>query len=201
MPTFPAVLPLEMLNGRTVVLRPIQLTDAEALGAAAASGEMWNSWLTTVPRPEETASYIDAALRERAAGVSHPFVIVEKETQRVVGTTRYANIRSVHRCVEIGWTWLGKAWQRTGINTEAKYLLLQYAFETLSCIRVELKTDVLNERSRNAIERIGAKPEGILRQHMIMPNGRIRDTIYFSIIDSEWPETKAKLEEKMQRLR
>jgi RimJ/RimL family protein N-acetyltransferase len=199
MATFPALIPLETLNGQTVALRPMQLSDVDGLIAVATPGELWNSWLTTIPRPEETAAYIETALRERAAGVSHPFVIVEQPSQRVVGTTRYGNIRAAHRCVEIGWTWLGQAWQRTGINTEAKYLLLQYAFEKLGCVRVELKTDVLNDRSRNAIERIGGKPEGVLRQHMIMPNGRIRDTIYYSIIASEWPEAKARLEEKMKR--
>ena len=199
MPSFPHPLPLETLTGRTVALRPMQISDADALIAAASSGEMWNSWLTTIPRPEATAAYIETALRDRAAGVAHPFVIIELASGRVVGTTRYGAIRREHRCVEIGWTWLGQAWQRTGVNTEAKYLLLHYAFEVLGCVRVELKTDVLNERSRTAIQRIGGKPEGILRQHMILPNGRIRDTIYFSITDAEWPEAKAKLEEKLQR--
>jgi RimJ/RimL family protein N-acetyltransferase len=198
MPLFPQPLPLETLMGRVVWLRPMELSDVDGLIAAATPGELWKSWLTTIPRPDETAAYVEAALRERAAGTAHPFVIVEQSSQRIVGTTRYAAIRRAHRCVEIGWTWLAEAWQRTGVNTEAKYLLLHYAFETLGCVRVELKTDVLNERSRRAIERIGAKPEGILRQHMIMPNGRIRDTIYYSIIASEWPEVKARLEEKIR---
>ena len=199
MPFFPQMLPLETLTGRVVTLRPMQLTDVDGLVAAATPGELWNSWLTTIPRPEQARAYIETALIERDEGSAHPFVILENTSSQVVGTTRYGNIRRSHRCVEIGWTWLGQAWQRTGINTEAKYLLLQYAFETLGCVRVELKTDVLNERSRNAIERIGAKPEGILRQHMIMPNGRIRDTIYYSVIDREWPEVKARLEEKIAR--
>jgi len=199
MSLFPQIIPQEMLVGRIVTLRPLQLSDVDGLIAAATPGELWNSWLTTIPQPEHAQSYVEAALLEREAGSAHPFVIIDNASSHIVGTTRYGNIRRAHRCVEIGWTWLAEKAQRTGINTEAKYLLLQYAFEKLSCVRVELKTDVLNERSRRAIERIGAKPEGILRHHMIMPNGRIRDTIYYSIIASEWPEVKAKLETKIRR--
>ncbi|HKW88584.1 MAG TPA: GNAT family protein, partial [Candidatus Acidoferrales bacterium] len=118
---------------------------------------------------------------------------------RAIGSTRYGNVSRENRRVEIGWTWVAREWQRTRVNTECKYLLLNYAFEALGCIRVELKTDSLNERSRAAILRIGAKQEGIFRNHMITSTGRIRHTVYFSIVDSEWPQVKARLEEKLNQ--
>ena len=133
------------------------------------------------------------ALKEQANGLSLPFVQIERATGRVIGSTRYGNIERTHHRAEIGWTWIGRAWQRTAVNTEAKYLLLRHAFETLGCIRVELKTDSLNEKSRAAILRIGATQEGIFRNHMITANGRIRHTVYFSIVDSEWPAVKGRL--------
>ena len=140
------------------------------------------------------AAYIETALGEQARGESLPFAIAEKTTGRAIGSTRYGNIDRTHHRVEIGWTWVARDWQRTAVNTEAKYLLLKHAFETLGCMRVELKTDALNARSRAAILRIGAREEGIFRNHMITANGRIRHTVYFSIIDSEWPAAKARLE-------
>ena len=130
-------------------------------------------------------------------GVALPFAIVEKATGRVIGSTRYGNIDRGHHRVEIGWTWVARDWQRTAVNTEAKYLLLKHAFETLGCMRVEFKTDSLNERSRAAILRLGAREEGIFRNHMITASGRIRHTVYFSIIDSEWPVVKGRLEAKL----
>ena len=130
------------------------------------------------------AAYIAVALAERAAGRALPFAIIDKATGQAIGSTRYVAIEPAHRRVEIGWTWLGRSWQRTAANTEAKYLLLRHAFETLGCIRVELKTDALNERSRAAIRRIGAREEGTLRSHMITASGRIRDTVYYSILDA-----------------
>jgi RimJ/RimL family protein N-acetyltransferase len=129
--------------------------------------------------------------------VSLPFAIVEKATGRAIGSTRYGNIDRTHHRVEIGWTWVAREWQRTAMNTEAKYLLLRHAFETLGCMRVELKTDSLNERSRAAILRIGAREEGTFRNHMITASGRIRHTVYFSIIDSEWPAVKVHLEARL----
>ncbi len=143
------------------------------------------------------AAYIETALSEQERGVSLPFAIVEKGTGRAIGSTRYGNIERGHHRVEIGWTWVAREWQRTAINTEAKYLLLRHAFESLGCMRVELKTDSLNEKSRAAILRIGGKEEGIFRNHMITASGRIRHTVYFSIIDSEWPAVKARLEAKL----
>jgi RimJ/RimL family protein N-acetyltransferase len=124
--------------------------------------------------------------------------LFKKKRGRVIGSTRYANIDRAHRRVEIGWTWVARAWQRTAVNTEAKYLLLRHAFETLGCIRVELKTDSLNAQSRAAILRIGAREEGIFRNHMITASGRIRHTVYFSITDAEWPEVKSRLEAKLR---
>ncbi len=144
------------------------------------------------------AAYIEAALNEQERGLALPFAIVEKATGRAIGSTRYANIDRMHHRVEIGWTWVARDWQRTPMNTEAKYLLLRHAFETLGCMRVELKTDSLNERSRAAILRIGAREEGIFRNHMITASGRVRHTVYFSIIDSEWPAVKARLEAKLR---
>jgi RimJ/RimL family protein N-acetyltransferase len=139
------------------------------------------------------------ALQERARGVSLPFALVEKSTGMAIGSTRYGNIDRLHHRLEIGWTWVAPGHQRTAANTEAKYLLLRHAFETLHCIRVEFKTDSLNEKSRQAIQRIGAKQEGIFRNHMITSSGRVRHTVYFSIVDFEWPAVKLDLELKLAR--
>ena len=146
------------------------------------------------------AAYVETALREQASGISLPFAQVERASGRVIGSTRYGNIERAHHRLEIGWTWVARAWQRTAVNTEAKYLLLRHAFETLGCMRVELKTDSLNERSRAAIQRIGAREEGIFRNHMITASGRIRHTVYFSIVDSEWPQVKSRLESRLELL-
>jgi RimJ/RimL family protein N-acetyltransferase len=140
------------------------------------------------------SAYIATALEEQARGVSLPFALIEKAGGKAIGSTRYGNIDRTHHRVEIGWTWIAPLWQRTAINTEAKYLLLKHAFEKLGCIRVELKTDSLNERSRAAILRIGAREEGTFRNHMITSTGRFRHTVYFSILDSEWPEVKSRLQ-------
>ena len=147
---------------------------------------------------EDMSAYVELALREQTKGSALPFALIERNSGRVIGSTRYGNIDRDHHRVEIGWTWVARPWQRTPINTEAKYLLLRHAFETLNCIRVELKTDSLNERSRSAILRIGAREEGTFRNHMITASGRIRHTVYFSILDSEWPQIKARLEAKLR---
>jgi RimJ/RimL family protein N-acetyltransferase len=156
--------------------------------------ELWRWIPTPVRTAADMAAYVELALKEQADGVSLPFAQIERATGRVIGSTRYMNIERTHHRVEIGCTWIGRAWQRSAVNTEAKYLLLRHAFETLGCMRVELKTDSLNEKSRAAILRIGAKEEGIFRNHMITSTGRIRHTVYFSIVDSEWPEVKSQLE-------
>jgi RimJ/RimL family protein N-acetyltransferase len=189
----------------------------EALIVAAGDGELWNSTLTIVPNHASMAAYIEAALQGQAKGTELPFVIVRKMSGEaaesgaqarasaraperdpfakgeVVGTTRFYEIVSADRRVAIGYTWLSKSAQRTAVNTESKLLLLTHAFEDWECIRVELITDVLNQQSRAAILRLGAKEEGTLRRHMIMPGRRIRDSVVFSIINEEWPEVKARL--------
>jgi RimJ/RimL family protein N-acetyltransferase len=185
------------LEGRHVRLEPLAKTHLAGLAAVGLEEELWRWIPTQVHTAEEMAAYIETALEEQARGVSLPFAILEKATGRAIGSTRYGNIERTHHRVEIGWTWVAREWQRTAVNTEAKYLLLRHAFETLGCMRVELKTDSLNERSRAAILRIGAREEGIFRNHMITASGRIRHTVYFSIIDSEWLAVKARLESRL----
>jgi RimJ/RimL family protein N-acetyltransferase len=141
--------------------------------------------------------YIRNVLSDQEKGASIPFATVDRASGQVVGATRFMNIDAPHKRVEIGSTWIARPWQRTAINTEAKYLMMRYAFESLGCNRVELKTDALNTQSRNAILRIGAKEEGILRHHMVTWSGRLRDTVYFSVIAPEWPGVKAALEAKI----
>src|SRR3989475_12841355 len=183
-----------MLEGRHVRLEPLAKAHLAGLAQVGLEEELWRWIPVPVRTVEEMAAYIETALQEQERGVSLPFALMEKATGRAIGSTRYGNIDRTHRRVEIGWTWVAREWQRTAVNTEAKYLLLKHAFETLGCIRVELKTDSLNARSRAAILRIGAREEGIFRNHMITASGRIRHTVYFSIIDSEWPAAKARLE-------
>jgi RimJ/RimL family protein N-acetyltransferase len=146
---------------------------------------------------QEFEQWADKALAEQSRGESLVFTTVERASNKIVGSTRFMNIDRANRRVEIGSTWIAPAWQRTAINTEAKYLMLRHAFETWQCVRVELKTDGLNHKSRNAILRIGGKEEGTLRKHLLTWTGRYRDTVYFSILDNEWPEAKAKLKLKL----
>jgi len=186
------------LEGKHIQLEPLLAAHHAALTEIGLDEDLWRWIPVPVRTSEEMSAYIEAALAEQARGVSLPFTIVEKSSGKPVGCTRYANIDRVHHRVEIGWTWVAKHWQRTAVNTEAKYLLLRHAFETLGCIRVELKTDSLNEKSRAAILRIGAQQEGIFRNHMITASGRIRHTVYFSIVDNEWPAVKARLEQRLK---
>jgi len=183
-----------MLEGSHVRLEPLAKAHLAGLAQVGLEEELWRWIPVPVRTVEEMATYIETALQEQERGVSLPFALMEKATGRAIGSTRYGNIDRTHRRVEIGWTWVAREWQRTAVNTEAKYLLLKHAFETLGCIRVELKTDSLNEKSRAAILRIGAREEGIFRNHMITAKGRIRHTVYFSIVDPEWPAVKARLE-------
>ena len=187
-----------ILTGETVRLEPLTLNHHEALCRVALDKELWRWTVSQVLTPDAMRRYIEAALKERDAGTMMPFATVDLRTGQVVGSTRFGNIDRANRRVEIGWTFVAPPWQRTRVNTEAKYLMLQYAFETLACIRVELKTDALNVRSRAAILRLGATEEGTLRNHMIAAEGRIRDTVYFSIIESEWPRVKASLQNKLR---
>jgi len=182
------------LEGAHVRLEPLAKSHLAGLAQVGLDEELWR-WIPMAVRTvEEMAAYIETALQEQERGVSLPFALIEKATGRAIGSTRYGNIDRTHHRVEIGWTWVARDWQRTAVNAEAKYLLLEHAFETLGCIRVELKTDSLNEKSRAAILRIGAKEEGLFRNHMITASGRIRHTVYFSLVDSEWPAVKARLE-------
>ena len=185
------------LEGRHVRLEPLARMHHKALCAIGLDPELWQLIPYRVTSPEEMAAYIQAALDSQAAGSALPFATVDAASGQVIGSTRYMNIDAANRRVEIGATWIAEPWRRTAVNTEAKYLMLRHAFETLGCIRVELKTDALNQRSRNAIRRIGAIEEGTLRQHMITWSGRLRDTVYFSILDSEWPRVKQDLERKL----
>jgi RimJ/RimL family protein N-acetyltransferase len=186
------------LEGRYVRLEPLTAEQTKGLAEIGLDEDLWRWIPTPVRTMEEMSAYVQTALKEQANGSALPFALIERASGRVIGSTRYGNIDRAHYRVEIGWTWVARQWQRSSINTEAKYLLLRHAFETLKCIRVELKTDSLNERSRAAILRIGAREEGTFRNHMITASGRIRHTVYFSILDSEWPEVKAQLERKLR---
>ncbi len=146
---------------------------------------------------DDMQRYVQQALAERDAGDALPFVIVDARTAELVGSTRYGNVSQANRRLEIGWTWLALSAQRTGINTEAKLMLLAHAFDVLGCLRVELKTDVINAQSRAAILRLGAQEEGILRSHSITEDGRRRDTVYYSILDHEWPAVRANLKARL----
>lgn len=185
------------LNGEHVRLEPLTMAHAGALVAAAADGELWNTDVTIIPSAQTVHDYIQFALDGLAQGTQLAFVIINP-AGGVVGTTRFYEIRSNDRAVAIGYTWLARSAQRTPINTEAKLLLLKYAFEEWKCLRVELITDVLNVQSQAAIMRLGAKQEGVLRKHLILPSGRIRDSVVFSIVDDEWPTVKADLLAKLQ---
>ena len=186
------------LEGRSVRLEPLAVAHHPALCEVGLDPELWRLIPYRVSTAHEMRDYIGSALEAQAAGTAIPFATVERASARVVGSTRFMNIDAANRRVEIGATWIAKPWQRTTINTEAKYLMLRHAFETLGCIRVELKTDAVNQQSRQAILRIGAREEGTLRQHMVTWSGRLRDTVYYSILDSEWPGVKANLEGKLK---
>lgn len=185
------------LEGRGVRLEPLSESHHSGLCEIGLDPELWELIPYRVGTREEMLAYVRSALAAQRAGTALPFATVHRDSGRVVGSTRFLNIDSANRRVEIGSTFLGGPWQRTAVNTEAKYLMLRHAFETLGTIRVELKTDSLNGRSRTAIRRLGAQEEGILRNHMVTWSGRIRHTVYFSITDAEWPSVKSRLEEML----
>jgi RimJ/RimL family protein N-acetyltransferase len=186
------------LEGKFIRLEPLSLEHNAGLCEVGLDEELWRWTTQPVRTAEEMRAYVQAALDEQARGAALPFATIEKPSGRLIGSTRYGNIDRANRRVEIGWTWLGLKWQRTAANTEAKYLMLRHAFETWGCIRVEFKTDSLNEKSRAALLRIGAEEEGIFRNHMITSTGRFRHSVYFSIINSDWPAVKARLEQKLE---
>lgn len=182
------------LTGEWVRLEPLDLErHLDPLAAIALDPILWRWTLNVVETKDDLRRYLEEALREQAEGRSVPFATIDIATGRAAGCTRFGNIETRHRRVEIGWTWVGREYQRTRVNSEAKLLMLQHAFETWGCHRVELKTNVLNERSRNAMLRIGAKEEGILRKHALNDRGVPRDTVYYSVIDDEWPGVKERL--------
>ncbi len=182
------------LEGRVVRLEPLGLRHLDALCAAGLDPSLWALTTIRVASREDMRRYVESALADQAAGIALPFATVERASGTVVGSTRFGSAAPEHARVEIGWTWIAPAWQRTAVNTEAKYLMLCHAFDTLGCRRVELKTSARNLRSQAAMRRIGATEEGTLRKHMINADGSARDSVYFSVIDDEWPRVRARLE-------
>jgi len=185
------------LEGPRILLRPLQPDDAPALVLAASDGELWNLPFTVVPSAATVQGYIDTALQGRDAGAVLPYVTVLKETGEVIGSTRFWKVDRVNRKLEIGSTWIAARWQRSFVNTEAKYLMLRHAFDELGCVRVQFTTDEINARSRAAILRLGAQQEGIVRNERIMPDGRRRNSVRFSVIEEEWPQVRAGLEARL----
>lgn len=180
------------LRGQLLQLEPLQREHIAPLQDAVADGELWRLWYTTVPAPDAIPAWMDKALAARDEGTGMPFV-VRSSSGEIVGSTRFYDMQPQHRRLSIGHTWYAERVQRSGINTEAKLLLLRYAFEHLQAIAVEFRTHWMNQRSRAAISRIGARQDGVLRNHMILPDGSWRDTVVFSIIQSEWPAVRQNL--------
>lgn len=186
-----------ILEQSHVRLEPLSLKHRAGLCDAISDGELWNIFFTIVPHPKDIDSFMENALNLYNAGDGITFAIIDKRTDKVAGSTRFMKANLLYKRVEIGFTFLGKSWQKTRINTEAKLLMLSYAFEVMKLNRVELITDYLNNTSRNAILRLGAKEEGILRSHMVMGNGRIRDSVLYSVVSHEWAGIKQNLEFKL----
>lgn len=188
------------LSGNAVRLEPLTIDHIAGLVRVGLEPALWRWIPVPITTEDEMRAYVLTALEEQQRGASLPFAIVDRQSGTVIGSTRYGNIERTHHRLEIGWTWLAPSHQRTKANTEAKLLLLTHAFETLHANRVELKTDSLNEQSRTAIRRIGALEEGIFRNHMIVgQSGRLRHSVYYSIIKSEWPAVKSRLTERLAR--
>lgn len=188
------------LTGRLARLEPLSLAHVPDLTIAGRSEDIWRYMPYPQMRTEaDMTAWIEDMLRRQARGTDLPFAVHHLEAGRAIGATRYMDIQTAHRGLEIGGTWYAAEHQHTGVNTECKYLLLRHAFETLDCLRVQLKTDLRNERSQRAIERLGALREGVLRNNMIMPDGYVRSSVYYSILAEEWPAVKARLEEKLRR--
>jgi len=183
-----------VLLGKHVTLEPMQPRHVDGLKAAARDGQLWKLWYTSVPAPEKTKQFVEHALMRRDQYGEMPYVIHEHKTNKVIGSSRFMNVDEQNHRLEIGHTWYAQTYQRTAINTECKLLLLTHAFEQLSAIAVEFRTHFMNQPSRKAIERIGAKQDGIIRNHKKMPNGSYRDTVVYSIIESEWPAVRSHLQ-------
>ena len=187
------------LTGAHATLVPLDHSHAADLAEAVRDGELWSLWYTSIPRPEGIGAEIERRLALEQAGSMRPFAVIENSSGQAVGMTTYMNIEPTHRRLEIGSTWYRRRVQRTALNTECKLLLLSHAFEALDCIAVELRTNFHNRRSRAGIERLGARLDGVLRQHMIGPQGLLRDTCVYSILDREWAAVKANLEHELTR--
>ncbi len=185
------------LTGRHATLTPLSASHCDDLADAVKDGELWQLWYTTVPAPENMAAEIERRLRLQDQGAMLPFAVIDNATGLAVGMTTYMHIDAANRRLEVGSTWYRRRVQRTALNTECKLMLLTHAFETLDCIAVELRTHFLNRQSRAGIERLGAKLDGILRQHQLVSNGTVRDTCVYSIIASEWPGIKANLNHRL----
>jgi RimJ/RimL family protein N-acetyltransferase len=185
------------LTGDLVVLEPLRAEHHDALVAAAADGELWTLWYTSVPTPEGMAAEVERRLALAGAGSMLPFTVRRRDTGAVVGMTTYMDPDPVNRRLEIGSTWTARSAQRTGVNAESKLLLLTRAFEDLECIAVEFRTHWMNQQSRTAIARLGAKQDGVLRSHRVGPDGALRDTVVFSIIAAEWPAVRAELRRRL----
>jgi N-acetyltransferase len=186
------------LAGRHATLEPLSLDHEDGIRRAIADGELWKLWFTMIPAPDDVREYIERLLVQRDSGAAFPFAVRDNASGEIVGGTRYLNIDASNRRLEIGGTWYAQRVQRTGLNTECKLLLLTHAFEKLDCIAVEFRTDWFNRRSQAAIERLGAKRDGVFRNHMIMADGRIRDTVVYSIIQNEWAGVKQNLHYKLE---
>ena len=187
------------LSGTRVLLEPLSIEHLDGLSAAVKDGELWNLWYTSIPSPENAEAYIKTALHMRENAGAMPFIIRDKESNKIIGCTRYFNVDEVNQRLEIGHTWYSESYQRTAANTESKYLLLTHAFEGLNAIAVEFRTHWHNHKSRAAIARLGAKQDGVLRNHTKSADGIYRDTVVFSIIDLEWPAVKQSLQFKLKR--
>lgn len=187
------------LVGPRIVLRPLASEDNAALLAAASDGELWNLRYTVVPSAATIDGYVRTAISGRATSTVMPFVTVLKAGGQIIGSTRFWKIDPVNRKLEIGHTWISKSWQRSFVNTEAKYLMLTHAFDVMNCVRVQFTTDELNTASRNAILALGARQEGVVRHERIMPDGRKRNSVRFSIIDDEWPQVRLTLQGRLAR--
>lgn len=185
------------LEGRHVLLEPLAMDHAAALFAAADDPELFRYLPDRLTAAGDHRVFVERALADHAQGKALPFAVRMQRTGEIVGTTRFGAVEMTHRRAEIGWTWLSRAAQRTAVNTECKRLLLGHGFDALHLNRIELKTDALNQASRAAIARIGAQQEGIFRQHMVMPDGRVRDTVYFSIVRSDWPAVRSALDARL----
>jgi RimJ/RimL family protein N-acetyltransferase len=186
-----------VLEGRCARLEPLRTEHLDALWRAGSDPELWRWTVSAVSTRDEMRAYIESALADAASGKALPFVTIARESGALAGSTRFGNFEAAHARVEIGWTFVARAWQRTALNTEAKLMMLRHAFDVLGLERVELKTDALNAASRAAIRRLGAVEEGTLRHHMLTASGRWRDSVYYSVLRAEWPGVRDELEAKL----